>query len=126
MHVDLTHHRTASHQVPSKLVCQLGVDGAYSYAGGGEGHQGLERKPGHGVCNRPCRPDNSHRWRQRYRDDSGQKTEAQLNASAGWRQQHERHRQIRGDTGHESGDLHHAGGQAARAEVLHAHGGCKG
>ena len=31
MHVDLTHHRTASHQVPSKLVCQLGVDGAYSY-----------------------------------------------------------------------------------------------
>lgn len=31
MHVGLTHHRTASHQVPSKLVCQLGVDGAYNY-----------------------------------------------------------------------------------------------
>jgi hypothetical protein len=31
MHVDLTRHRTASYQVPSKLVCQLGVDGAYNY-----------------------------------------------------------------------------------------------
>ena len=31
MHVDLTRHRTASHQVPSMLVCQLGVDGAYSH-----------------------------------------------------------------------------------------------